>query len=335
MISQTWRTSITSANRTAESISTSDFYYMLSIPEAPQFTHVVVERCSIPMSMYLIENGYNTFSLVENGVPTTITVAYGDYDRNSFMDYLSTLLTQQSPNHWTYTITIPDSSIGPETNKYTYSVAGNAGSQPQFVFTTNLYQVMGFNPNSTNTFVANNLVSVNQTDLSKPWRFYIHSDISKTEPQSILAGIYTASTPNQSVANLEVEGLMIHARQLSGNKSNKYRFVLTDENQENIDLNGIPMTIDLLIFRYENPMNKFMEQFPKLMDILLALAVSSIESKQTQPDPTIQQQQLPNQTIQQTTVTSSDLLPDASQQGIVWPSTADQLKNMEIQKLYS
>ena len=110
---------------TRDSGTTEYFKHTVPIPSNSGADSVVVLQASIPSSFYLIQDGLNTFGLVEDGVTTTITVPPGNYSARVFASVVSTLMTTASPNHWTYSITLPGVTA-PSTGKFTYSVTGNS-----------------------------------------------------------------------------------------------------------------------------------------------------------------------------------------------------------------
>ena len=64
---------------------TSDnFTYNINLPSDKKFNKVVVLDALIPKSYWLVQNGYNTFQLTENGVTATVTLPVGNYNLNSF-----------------------------------------------------------------------------------------------------------------------------------------------------------------------------------------------------------------------------------------------------------
>src|SRR5690606_31114244 len=107
-----------------------------------------------------------------------IVVPVGNYTRKSFASTIQSLLTTNSPNGYTYTVTYPTSSTVPDTRKYTYTVSNNGGVQPIFTFVTSndLWDHMGFASGSTNTFVANTLSSTQVINLQKENTIYLHPD---------------------------------------------------------------------------------------------------------------------------------------------------------------
>src|SRR5690554_4156490 len=87
----------------------SDFLIKVELLSTEQFDRVVVLSDVIPRSYYLIQSPYNTFTLRENGVDTTITIAEGNYSYSMFKTYLQTLLNASTSQSYVYTITTPSS----------------------------------------------------------------------------------------------------------------------------------------------------------------------------------------------------------------------------------
>ena len=54
------------------------------IPNDGFYTHAIVLGCNIPVSYYLVQAPYNTFTLHEAGTNTIVTVPPGNYNVNSF-----------------------------------------------------------------------------------------------------------------------------------------------------------------------------------------------------------------------------------------------------------
>ena len=57
------------------------------------YDSVVLLAASIPKSWYNVPSNYNTFTLTEKGVSTTITINPGSYNKVNLSTKLSTLLT--------------------------------------------------------------------------------------------------------------------------------------------------------------------------------------------------------------------------------------------------
>src|SRR6185437_735134 len=167
---------LSSANRISGTDS-SNFTIQVPIPPHETFTHVCLLEANIPKSYYLVQAGYNTFILLEQGIPITITITPANYTATCFKTCLAEALNAASLAGWVYSVGSP-SSTQPATGRFTYAVVGpGGGNQPSFVFTTNLYEQLGFNFNSTNTFVGGALTSANVVRFQSEDALYIHSDI--------------------------------------------------------------------------------------------------------------------------------------------------------------
>ena len=138
----------------------SNFAYKLNIDATKSYNKVVILQASIPKTMYMISSTTNTFILQENGSNIIITIPPSNYNKSSFQVVVSNLLTTQSTHGWVYAITTPNVNITADTGLYTIIVSNNT-SLPSLIFTGDnnyCYENLGFNANSTNTFVANTLV---------------------------------------------------------------------------------------------------------------------------------------------------------------------------------
>ena len=158
----------------------SRFAYKIPIPVGSQFDRCVVLQASVPVSFYLIQDGFNSFILTEivKGVTHTqvITVAPGNYTSTSFAVLLSSILTKASGFGYSYNVVYQKAQI-----KYLYYVNNNPGDQISFQFNSHLSQQCGFNKISTINFpmLGNDAVlSTNLLDFSTESTIYIHSDMT-------------------------------------------------------------------------------------------------------------------------------------------------------------
>lgn len=163
-------------------------------------------QAKIPKSYYLVGRGENTFTLTEGILSTTITIPVGNYTRTNLKTTLQATLTQSSPNGWVYAVSVPSSSQ-PETGKYTFTVTGNGGVQPIFTSSICLWEQIGFNENSVNTFSANQLTSTNVVKLQIEDFVYIHSDMCTNGNDSILQAIYVADIQDYSNITTSIQML--------------------------------------------------------------------------------------------------------------------------------
>lgn len=230
-----------------------DFAYTVDLKQLENVDSVVVLQANIPKSYYMVQSNSNTFTLDENGTQIAVTIPVGNYNRVNFKTTLQSSLTTSSPNGWAYSVTIPSSSVA-DTGKYTFVVSGNLSIQPSFIFSSdnNIYELMGFEAGSTNTFTSDTIVSSNVVKLQKEDTLMIHSDICGQNSGSILQEIYTvesADFDNIVFINYNAE---LYSKQISHASSNTYRFWLTNEDGQYIDLNGQNMTMTLAVYKRDD-----------------------------------------------------------------------------------
>src|SRR5690554_6423581 len=96
----------------------SKFSYKIDMKGAV-YNKMCLLQAIIPKSYYMIDSGNNTFVLDEGGQEATITIPVGNYSRESFMNKLTTLLNNASPNGFTYSMSVPNTLTDPETGLFT------------------------------------------------------------------------------------------------------------------------------------------------------------------------------------------------------------------------
>lgn len=219
-----------------------------------KYDSVCLVQASIPRSFYNVPSLYNTFTLFEpvGSITITVTMSIASYSRTNFALVLATTLTSaslSSGNGYTYAVSYPSSSVG-DTFKYTFSVTGNAGSQPQFIFTTAMFRQMGFDENSTNTFVSSSLVSTNCINLSYVTRAYIKSNVCLNAQDSILEEILNyGSYPMLSLCYYQQVSIDLNTRLYNDTAINSWNFTLVDSFDQLIDLNGVPWSFSLVFYK--------------------------------------------------------------------------------------
>lgn len=215
------------------------------------YDSVVLLQASIPRSFYNVPTLYNTF-VVKEGVNTrTITIPSASYNRYNLPLVLAPLLNTGGVG-WTYTMTYPTANQG-DTFKFTWTVSGNGGVQPQFVFTNSMFRQLGFDQSSTNNFVANSLTSVNCINLSYILRAFIKSNICLNASDSILEEILNYSVyPMLSTCYFEQRETDLNTRTFNPNIVNSWNFRLVDSYDQEIDLNEIPWSFTIAFFRRAN-----------------------------------------------------------------------------------
>lgn len=244
----------------------SDFLYQFDIPKDNKFNKVCVLQMSIPKSYYLIQQGEH-FTLEENKIEVVIQITPGNYTRKSFAATIQNFLNSLSPNGWTYAVTYQNSSTQYDDGKYTFTVSNNTG-QPSFIFDTdhNLYENMGFDIGSTNTFVANTLKSTNVINLQKETTLYLHSDIANNGNDNVLQEVFASTSNDYSTITFLQRDVEAYSKDITTNTNNVYRFYLTDEDDRAINLNGLNMECTIVMYQKQNVYD-MIKQFLKLQVI--------------------------------------------------------------------
>lgn len=214
------------------------------------YDSVCVSQASIPRSFYNIPNGYNSFTLKEGLLTASVVIPVASYNRINLQIVLQNRLNASSPNGWLYTVSYPNKATQGDTFKYTITVTGNT-SQPQLIFTDGMFRQLGFNSNSTNTFVANTLTSSNCINLAFSNRLYIKSNICNGT--DVLQEISSYGTyPILGICYFEQAEYDLNTREYNKDSSNSWTFVLENGFSEQLDLNGISWSVGLVFYCRSN-----------------------------------------------------------------------------------
>lgn len=252
--------------------SDNNFSYKLDLNASDEFDSVVVLACSIPKSYYLIRPGKNTFLLLENNGTTSniVTLPIGNYSRKTFQTVLQSALNSASLNGYIYTVSYPNLINQADNGKFNFIVSNNGLDQPIFSFSTNVYYALGFDPNTSYTFSANQLISKNVINLQLEPTLFLHSDICQNEEgDNVLCDIYSADgSVNYSNIKYEMIDLESNTKPLTNSGQNIFNFYLQDEDGNDIDLNGINLNITLMCYK-KNTLTKKLFSFLDLLTIKL------------------------------------------------------------------
>jgi hypothetical protein len=107
---------------------------------------------------------------------------------------------------------------------------------------------MGFEDESTNSFVDDQLKSVNVINLQRPGALYLLSNICTDDESNILECIYGSAFQDFSMIVYEAFDPVANAKKITHTSSNTFRFQLVDSEMQNVDLNGQHMLINLTLF---------------------------------------------------------------------------------------
>ncbi len=234
----------------------SNFAYKFDLNYA-NYSHVACLQASIPKSYYLIEKDANTFVLQEGLVSHTVEMPSGNYSRNSFVSELQTQLNLAG--NWTYTVNLSNYQQSAETGLLYFTVLNNNNVQPSFVFGDAMFETMGFNAFSTNTFVGNLLSSVNVINLQKESTVFIHSNICANESNNILQEVYTSNTTDYGYLIYQNPNVHHYSKNIT-NVNNIYNFYLTDENGKEINLHGRNWVMTLCLY-HEDDVNAMVKKY--------------------------------------------------------------------------
>lgn len=244
---------INSANRTGG--TNSSFTYSFNLATDEEYDRCCVLQASVPISYYLVQDGYNTFTLQEGVSTATITVPAGNYNSRSFMTVVSGLLNTASPNGFTYAMTMNNTFSNVDDGKIYYSVSGNAGVQPDFILAENCYEQLGFNANSSVSFSSDSLISTNVINFIPEQTLYLFSSLVKTSKNNsngILQELVASNDVPYSCITYKAVDVEAYSKEISNSKTNSFTLLLQNENGQNIDLNGRNMILSILLYKNDN-----------------------------------------------------------------------------------
>ena len=239
---------------------TGDFNYGIDLPSSHDFDSVVLLQGSFPKSYYMVRAGHNTLTLTEGVSSATITLTAGNYSMAAFRAALQAALIAGSPNAYSYTVTTPSFNLAVNTGKFTYGVTGNGGTQPSFSFPTStlLYHQMGFNYNSTNTFVASALVSANVCNFNIVRGLIVKADCVEGEGVStpigsnVLQEVLSFNTYDFSNIGFSNPAPDYSAKRLKKGTGKTFNFKITDLDDNILDFNGQSCNFSLAFFKRDN-----------------------------------------------------------------------------------
>lgn len=225
-----------------------DFEITVNLPSFQKFDRICILSAIIPKSYFNVQNGYNTFILKEDVQQVVITIPPANYNRRSLSGALIDLLNLHSPNNWTYNITYPNALIKGDDGRYTFEVSGNT-AQPELIFDDNgVYELLGFNINSTNIFNNDVLTSSNVCKIQSEDVIRLHSSISDNNGDDVLLEIYSSSIQTFSNIVWNCPDIIAYSRNITSKSTNNYRFFLTNEDNQPLDLNGINICFTIIVY---------------------------------------------------------------------------------------
>lgn len=253
------RFTINSANRISG--TDSNFVYEIHLNKNINYTDIVLLDASIPRTYYNVyENSY--FVLEEDGQQVNINIPASSYNKTSFKIVIQQLLNDNSPHSYTYIISYQNINVTGDDGKYTITVSDNGGIQPKLIFNDSFYQQIGFEKFTTYEFENDILKSPNVMYVSKESTLFIRSDIVQNNNDNILININTADSPSFSNIVHETKNPAVYSSKFSNYNSNVYKFWITDENNNIINLNGSNVVFTIFVYKRSN-IDKYIKAFIK------------------------------------------------------------------------
>jgi hypothetical protein len=202
------------------------------MPNDNYYNRIILNSAIIPKSFYLIRDGYNTFILKEGVNLWQITIPIGNYTLSEFTTQIQALLDDHTFIQFTYVMT-----FSKRLGKFTWNISNNSGVQPSFIFTTNVFEPLGFDKNTTNSAAGNVLTSTNIINLNPNEMIYICSDLVNNSENQILEAIPMSNIPDYSYQYYQ--NTSTHTiKELTNNRNQTFTFQIKDSFHRLLDLNG-------------------------------------------------------------------------------------------------
>lgn len=157
--------------------------FKVDLSESVTGSRVRLVDCIIPMSMYTVETGRDTFTLTEGVTSVTVQLRTGMYTGTTLAAELAYQLNLASPTPLTYTVTYNND----------YFLFSLPPGWTSFTFPNNmLADVLGFNRGSTVTAMTNSLRSPKTPHINPPdYLFVTINELPSTGVSSGEEGYYT------------------------------------------------------------------------------------------------------------------------------------------------
>lgn len=241
--------------------TSNNFVININMPAGNEYNRIILNSAVIPKSFYLIRETYNTFTLKEGVNLWTITIPIGNYTLSEFLIQIQALLDDHTFIQFTYVM-----SFSKRLGKFTWIVSGNAGVQPSFIFTTNVFESFGFDKNTTNVFVADSLTSSNIINLNPNEMVYICSDLVNNAENQILEAIPMCNIPDYSYQYYQ--NTTTHTiKELTNNRNQTFSFQIKDSFHRLLDLNGKNIVFTLCIHKEEEKSKSIQENIKEGLNI--------------------------------------------------------------------
>jgi len=229
----------------------SKFAIKVSLPSQHRFNRICLVKAMLPKSWYTVQEGQNRLTLHEGETSTVVELLPANYNRKSLAVDLSEALTNASPHGYTYAISYPNAMIHGDDGKYVFSVDSHdlvVALEVPDQKTSNMFELLGFNPGSINTFTDGSLKSANVVKIQNEDTVRIHCNVCDNNGDDVLAEIYALSSPTFSNVVYECPDLLSCSRPLSNKTNAVFEFSLTNEANVPLSLNGLNYVFEILLF---------------------------------------------------------------------------------------
>lgn len=248
--------------------SDTNFTWTMNVSPNEDYDRACVLFANIPISYYLVTATDNTFILTELGVTEIITVPPGNYSTTSFMNVVVPLMNQASVSmghNWIYAMSMKSPITSGMDGKFYYIVSGNTG-QPSIMSSTLVSEQLGFNINSVNTFVGDNLVSTNVVNFVPETTIYVYSDLIETSnnnSMSVLQEFYGNNSTSFSNIVYECVNVEAYSKPVRKGFKNSFTIQLINEHGQQLNTNGQPIFLTILFYKNNDLFDMF-KKFIKL-----------------------------------------------------------------------
>lgn len=230
-----------------------DFTMTIQLPWQHDFNRVCVTKAAIPRSMYAVQKNQDYFTVQEDTKTYRVTVPVRNYTLAAWMTTLTSALNAASAVSgfgYTYDVDYDDG-----TGKFEFFVAGNGAVLPRFIVTTFMYNMLGFLPNSTNTFTNDTvdyLHSTTMVNLNPVPVVYLRSDIvwqGDSRNPDLLEELHVIGIDGSWIGYTCPDIQASSKKMAKIGNSNVFRFYFRDALGNAVDFNGQPVYLSLLFYR--------------------------------------------------------------------------------------
>jgi len=235
------------------SIAVSDTKNMLSIK---------LSTAEIPYSFYTVNAYNNSFNIIENGVPSLITLPKGSYDIFQFRD-----LIRDELGAGTYIVTVSINTGKMNISNPTLATLG-------INFTSDAFKLMGFSNQTYSALAIDGLTSPNVMSLFSVTGIYLKSNLSgfniynsrlNNNLSSILQLIQIDADPFNMINYRSTTDAFI--TKLNDKNIDQLTFRITDAEDNLIDFNCVDFEFTLKVFEIKKEKAEIREQQPLIPQI--------------------------------------------------------------------